>query len=259
MKMQYTRIPWIFFDLDDTLWNFTENSKIALHELYRLSPILRKLFKSEQEYIDIYHAHNSKLWLMYARGEVTTRELKIERWRRTLATKQFEVLTAVCEELDRTYLDILARSSAEMEGSKEILHELTKKVLVGVLSNGFAGTQYNKLKYSGLDKYVTRTIVSEEIGINKPDKRLFDYAISETGATPPYLYIGDNFETDILGALKAGWHTIWINHNDIACPMTDVEMKRQGIDTDLLVGNVKSLKEAYPLINLFIDQSKINR
>ena len=245
------RIPWIFFDLDDTIWNFTENSTIALHKLYEVMPILRKLFPSVDEFIDIYHIHNAEMWQLYGRGEVSTKQLKEERWRRTLATKQFEVLTAVCEELDYKYLDILAQCTAEFEGVKEILDELTKRALLGVLSNGFSGTQYKKLHYSGLEKYITRTIVSEEISINKPNIKIFRYAEDETGSVFPYILVGDNAETDILGALKAGWYAVWINSKGSDFPYSKEYLEKNGIKENQLIGSVRSIKEARPLFEKF--------
>lgn len=237
------RIPWIFFDLDDTIWDFAGNSEVGLRKLYEISPILRKLFKSVDEFIDIYHHHNALMWDYYSQGKVSTKELKVERWRRTLAKRQFEVLTAVCEELDRTYLDILAKGDRKIEGMEEMLGRLTKKSLIAVLSNGFSNTQYKKLGNSGLWKYVTRTIVSEEIGINKPDRRLFEYAVEETGATPPFLMVGDHGSTDIYGAMKAGWKAIWYNPGGKPFPVSEEEMKRDGVDPNLLVGNVRTVKE----------------
>ena len=241
-------MKWIFFDLDDTLWNFSANSAESLKKLYEISPILRKLFPSREEFIDIYHHHNYQLWQMYSRGEVTTSQLKHERWRRTLATRQFEVLTAVCEELERNYLDILARGTEKMEGAEEMLKEITKFSLVGILSNGFTRTQYAKLENSGLWRYVTRVIVSEEIGINKPDKRLFDFAIQETGATQPVLMVGDNFEADVLGAMKAGWKAIWFTSSDNKLPLTREEMIEQNIDPDLFLGVAGDMNELSHLL-----------
>lgn len=240
-------MTWIFFDLDDTIWNFSANSHVSLHKLYDISPILRKLFKSVDEFIDIYHANNSLMWDLYSRGEVTTAQLKLERWRRTLATRQFEVLTAVCEELERNYLDILAEGKEMFPGVIEMMEVLSKKYLLGVISNGFTKTQYKKLQNSGLWKYITRTVVSEEIGINKPDKRLFDYAVEETGATAPLLMVGDHPLTDVLGAMKAGWHAIWFNPSGMPFPLCDEDLRRQGVDPCLLVATVSdmaSLQEA---------------
>lgn len=253
-KNLWKPVNWIFFDLDDTLWNFTANSAVSLRKLYEISPILKKLFKSIDEFIDIYHHNNTLMWEYYSQGKVSTAQLKVERWRRTLATRQFEVLTAVCEELDRNYLDILAQEKTMIPGVEEMLGRLTKKFLIAVLSNGFQKTQYKKLHYSGLEKYVTRTIVSEEIEVNKPNPEIFNYAISETGAFRPYLMVGDNAETDIFGAMKAGWHAIWYNPNGKPFPFSEEEVKAQGIDPSLLVSQVKDIKELEKEIYRFFSQ-----
>lgn len=247
------RFPWIFFDLDDTIWNFTANSRVALNTLYDISPILRKLFKTVEEFIDIYHSYNSYLWLLYGRGEITTSQLKIERWRRTLATRQFEVLTAVCEELETTYLDILAACEERVEDVDEILSYIAEKAMIGVLSNGFSSTQYKKIRNSGLDRYINRMVVSEELGINKPDKRLFDFAEQATGGLRPFLMVGDNPETDILGAMKAGWYAVWINPSQKDLPFSDDFLKKEDINSSLFLGNVATLKEALAPIDNFIN------
>ncbi|MCH5228885.1 MAG: YjjG family noncanonical pyrimidine nucleotidase [Muribaculaceae bacterium] len=252
----FDRIPWIFFDLDDTLWNFTENSEDSLHKLYGISPILRKLFPDFKEFIEIYHNNNSLMWDLYSQGKVTTSELKNERWRRTLATRQFEVLTAVCEELDRNYLEILAQGQAKIKGVEEMLSELVKNSLIAVLSNGFSTTQYKKLHYSGLEKYVTRTIVSEEIGINKPAKPIFEYAVSETGAQSPFLMVGDNLDSDILGAINAGWYAIWYNPLKKEFPYAPEFFRLNNLDPKLFLANVSSIEELKKAIKEFLIKNK---
>ena len=194
------------------------------------------------------------MWDYYAKGEVTTPQLKVERWRRTLATKQFEVLTAVCEELDRNYLNILAQEREMIPGVTEMLQILSKKFLIGILSNGFSQTQYQKLYYSGLQQFVTRTIVSEEIGINKPDPKIFEYAISETGADKPYLMVGDNAVTDILGAMNAGWHAIWFNPTGKTLPFSKKEIIDKGINPDLFVATVGDMPSLESTITSFFQK-----
>lgn len=243
-------MKWIFFDLDDTLWNFTANSAVSLRKLYEISPILRKFFKDVDEFISIYHHHNAILWQLYAQGKVTTRELKLERWRRTLATHTFEVLTAVCEELERNYLDILAEGQEKIEGVFEMLENLSNNYLIGVLSNGFTKTQYKKLRFSGLDRYITRIIVSEEIGVNKPDSRLFEYAVRETGATAPLLMVGDNPEVDVFGAMKAGWYAVWYNPSGKEFPYSREQLIEEGINPDLYLGSIENYKLPLPLPSL---------
>lgn len=236
-------MKWIFFDLDDTIWNFSENSTKSLHKVYALSPILRKLFKTVEEFIEIYHRNNFLMWELLSQGRIDSKQLKVERWRTTLATRQFEVLTAVCEELDTTYLDLLAKEKEMIPGVEDILTRVSKEYLIGVLSNGFADTQYKKLRNSGLDKFVTRTIVSEEIGINKPDKRLFEYAMEETGATGRILMVGDNPISDIYGALRAGWYAIWYNPKGKELPYSTEDLKKEGINPELLFADVRNIDE----------------
>ncbi|MBO4380143.1 MAG: HAD family hydrolase, partial [Muribaculaceae bacterium] len=73
--------------------------------------------------------------------------------------------------------------------------------------NGFSGVQERKLKNAGLK--VDVVVLSDEIDINKPDRRLFDYALQKSGATAEEsLMVGDNPLTDIAGAIKAGWRSI---------------------------------------------------
>ena len=58
-------------------------------------------------------------------------------------------------------------------------------------------------------------VISDEIGIQKPDPRIFRYAEQATGATTDStLMIGDNPTNDIQGALNAGWHAIYFDRKD---------------------------------------------
>lgn len=247
-------VPWIFFDLDDTIWNFSANSLLSLEKLYQISPILRKLFPDKKDFFDIYHANNYLMWDLYSKGEVTTSQLKLERWRRTLASRQFEVLTAVCEELERNYLDILAKEKEVFPGMSEMLARLSKRFMLAILSNGFTKTQYMKLHYSGLEKYITRTIVSEEIGINKPSPELFNYAVAETGALPPLLMVGDHPETDVIGAMKSGWYAILCNFHGKSTNITPEELVSTGIDPNLYIGEAKTVAELENLIEEFFER-----
>lgn len=231
---------WIFFDLDDTLFDFSSASLISLKRLWDEIPEIHRRFDTAETFIDEYHVHNKRMWELHESGQITADFLKPERFRLTIVPESNDEETVNrMRSINDRYLWHLGESNAPMEGAKELLEELSKKCLIGVLTNGFTEVQYRKLRSTGLDRYIQRMVISDEIGIQKPDVRIFRYAERATGASPTStIMIGDNPDNDIQGALHAGWKAIYY----------DSKGKEFESDSKLFIGKTTNLID---IINMF--------
>ncbi|MCM1254744.1 MAG: YjjG family noncanonical pyrimidine nucleotidase [Duncaniella sp.] len=212
-EVNYGDVRWVWLDLDDTLMDFRANSRESLRIIYNQCQLDRYISTIE-EWIESYETHNHSLWDRYSRQEITQDFLRVDRFFTPLRPgwngKENE-LKEFSRQLDSIYLDILARQTVMIPGAFELLRHLrAHKYNIGVLSNGFNHVQHAKLHNSGLDKMIDLLVLSDDIGINKPDTRLYHHAMRQAGETSSWqhLMIGDNLNTDIRGAIDSGWHAI---------------------------------------------------
>lgn len=209
--------PWIWFDLDDTLWDFRGNSLIALDDVYRHFD-LGRLWPHSTLWFDVYHRVNDELWQAYSRGEIQRDYLRMELFRRPLVSAGCTDAEArrLSTLMDSYYLGLLARMGTTVDGALPLLRRVHPSYNIGVLSNGFAEVQYGKMDSAALTPLIDCVVLSDEIEVNKPDSRIFDHACAKAHTCPEMcLMIGDNPDTDIAGAVGAGWKAIYF------CPRAD--------------------------------------
>lgn len=206
-------IEVVWLDLDDTLIDFHTNSRHALQRLRDREEPLQRLFPTTDAWIETYEFHNQNLWRLYGSGEISRSYLRMERFRRPLTDAGMgeDEATELSARYDTEYLDLLAMERALVDGSIDLLRYLRDRgVRIGCLSNGFSDVQFRKLRNCGLEEWFDIVVLSDDIGINKPDRRLFDHAMERSGSSDPsaHLMIGDNAVSDIGGAIAAGWEAI---------------------------------------------------
>ena len=203
----------LFIDFDDTLYDTHGNSVIALRELFDALH-LEQWFTDAQVFYDRYWEANIDLWTRYSRGEITRDYLIVERFRRPFSYGEgLEPTAQYCLEASDLFLDLCSSKPGLVEGARELMDYLkTKGYRLHMCSNGFHEVQYRKLRSCGLHNHFDTIVLSEDAGINKPSPLFFDYAIQKTGAQKETtLMIGDNFQTDILGAKRYGLDTAYFN------------------------------------------------
>ena len=200
----------LFFDLDNTLWAFSENAGDTFREVYALHR-LDRFFESFEQFFSIYQEENLRLWRCYEKGDITKDELNYRRFRHPLQVAGVGDLS-LADRYSADFFRIIRTKKKLMPHTLEILDYLYPHYNLFILSNGFRELQCAKMHSGGIDKYFQKVILSDDIGINKPNRGLFDYALQMTGSSKEEaLMIGDNFDVDVAGACHAGMAQVYYN------------------------------------------------
>lgn len=201
----------VLIDLDDTLWDTRSNNRQSLRELYTALN-WGQYFVSFEDFEALYLPINVHLWEEFGRGKVSKRELSIERLRRPLSG-YLELSDEQWLRINDEFMELVRQKRGLCPGALETLSYLHQHYEVVIVSNGFGSVQYSKLRDTGLSDYVDRVVLSEDVGINKPDRRIFEYALSLGAGFAPSeaVMVGDSWTADIIGASNAEIPSIWYN------------------------------------------------
>ena len=205
-----TKYRNLFIDLDDTVYDFSAASRESFLETY-VQLRYERFFDSFEHYMSIYEPYNLELWRIYGEGKITKDELNRRRYSHPL-----EVVGVNDPQLAATFcsqaLGLIPTKGPLMPGAIELLEYLQPKYNMYILSNGFKELQSRKMQTAGIDKYFDALILSDDIGVNKPHRKLYEHAMQTTASTPQEsLMIGDMFDTDIIGAANFGIDSIYYN------------------------------------------------
>jgi len=201
-------IKHIFFDLDHTLWDFEVNSEKAYAVCFKLHDIKLDF----QDFMSKYRPINLNYWKLYREEKVTKKDLKYGRLKDTFEAMNYSLSDDLLCQIAEDYLVHLPKFNQLFEGTFEVLDYLVEKYTLHIITNGFQEIQSHKMKQSGLEKYFDQFITSESVGVNKPNPRVFQYALKMAKAEAhESMMIGDNFEADIEGAINVGMQAIHFN------------------------------------------------
>lgn len=217
MKKQYKHI---FFDLDNTLWDFKKNSYHAMHEAFKRH--INNGHIDYKKFFEVYSLHNRVLWKEYRNQVVPKSELVWLRFQKTF--DELEVRNVSAAEMNVTYLEKMPEQTALLPDAEKVLHYLKAKGYnLSIISNGFREVQFKKLENTGLLYYFTKVFLSEDVKVPKPGAAIFKYAVKSVNAKKAEsIMIGDDWETDVQGALKFGIDAVYLNRNDGADAVPEI-------------------------------------
>ncbi len=196
--MNYTTI---FLDMDRTIFDFDTAEKDSFFRAYEdhIAPCSEEIYKK-------YQKINSFYWKEFERGTVDIKNLKKMRF-----DDLFKDLgiSFSGEKFNDYYITNLSCSPQLYDGAKELCQYLKSKYKVIILTNGIAKNQKNRLKLSGIDTLSDGVVISEEVGVAKPDEKIFQTAMDISGEKDKekIIMIGDDLSADIKGASDFGIDT----------------------------------------------------
>lgn len=144
-------------------------------------------------------------------GRITKETLRAKRFHQTFIQLGVHP-ERVPLEFEDDYVRISPMKKNLFAGSERVLGYLQNKYTLHIISNGFKETTLTKMDLCNLNPYFSNVIISEDVGVNKPDKAIFEYALQKAGAEKhESIMIGDSIEADIRGAQDYGIKAIFFN------------------------------------------------
>jgi HAD superfamily hydrolase (TIGR01509 family) len=213
-------IKAIFFDLDDTLFDRVSAHRQAIDEIVGRFPELFQglphgaAFRAWEE--------SDRLAMLDFNSGAPSQGLRDKISRRFL--NLLGLPEEFAGEITAAYVEVYPRLARPVPGGPELVRRLSQQISVGVITNGLPDVQYRKLAALGILELLKCTVLSEEIGIRKPDPRIFQHAANLIGVPPPNcFYVGDAYLQDIVGARAAGMVTCWLNRSGARLSTPDPE------------------------------------
>ncbi len=157
------------------------------------------------------------MWREFERGETDQAALRVERFRRLAVELGLEGLPL--EQVSSFYLQALSGQSQLLPGALELVQGLAAEFPLALITNGIASVQERRFAASPITPLFQVIVISEKVGIAKPDPRIFAPALEAIGVSAPdVLYVGDSVTSDMAAARNAGMDFCWLNPGGAPAP-----------------------------------------
>ncbi len=205
----------VLFDLDDTLFDHRTSARAALSDVHRqhAPAVAFAAFETQHTH------HLEELHADVLAGRLSIDDARRERFRRLFADVGVAVDDAAVDRIAAAYRSGYVAARRVVDGAAALLAAVKPHARIAIVSNNLLDEQRDKLHFCGLMPLVDELVVSEEVGISKPDRGIFDETLRRlaVGASDAVMF-GDSWAADIFGAVNAGIRAVWFNPRRRARP-----------------------------------------
>ncbi|MCG8373433.1 MAG: HAD-IA family hydrolase [Balneolales bacterium] len=201
---------FVYFDLDDTLLDHKKAEQNGLADVHQHFVDFEEIPLAKL--IDTYHHINKGLWEEYGRGEIDRHILHRRRFEETFI--ELGINPDLYVEAGKVYMNYYRNHWEWVKGARQVYENIADKFPVGIITNGFAETQWMKINQFGFKETTRQIVISEEVGVMKPHPKIFDYATKLADVKrEKILYVGDSYTSDVQGGKAANWMVAWFTSN----------------------------------------------
>ena len=200
---------WLLFDADGTIFDFDRAEAQALQ--LTLAQASDRLGPEELAvYRQAFKRINGDLWRLFEDGGISQNTLKVARFAQLVDETG---LHGDPQAMSAMYLANLALNSDLLPGAESVLETLAGRYQMAIITNGLKAVQRPRFGRATIIAHFTAIIISDEVGVAKPDPRIFDAAFDEMDQPKreEVLIIGDSLTSDIAGGFNYGIDTCWYN------------------------------------------------
>ena len=199
------QIKNVLLDLDNTILDFDTAERAAITKTLRTLGI-----EPTDAIAKRYSEINLMFWEKLERGEINRRQTLVGRFAALFEELGVSVEAGLAED---TYENLLCIGHYFVPGAEQLLESLYGKYSLYICSNGSKKVQDSRIASSGIARYFDGIFISEEMGLNKPDKRYFEACFVQIPdfAKENSIMVGDSLTSDIKGARNAGLRSVWFN------------------------------------------------
>ncbi len=201
-------------DADNTLFDYDRAETEALDEtLAQALPLVPR-----EQARATYRAINAGYWKRFEHGDVSLAALRVGRFADLLKDLDQAGDAAI---LSDGYVTRLSQKAYFLPDADKVVRALSRRADLCLVTNGISIVQRGRLSRAGIADCFSAVLISEELGLAKPDRRFFEAACNALSLPPSdLLCVGDTPAADILGARAAGIDACWYAPSGASWPLS---------------------------------------
>jgi 2-haloacid dehalogenase len=206
------RCSWLILDADGTLLDFAAAERWALeHTPEDLGLNVPPAFEAT------YASVNAELWSAFEQGQIGARDVRTRRFKEVFRRLRLE---GDPDTFSESFLQNIIHGSTFMHGAERLLARLHGCIGLVLMTNGFSDVQRARIDRLGMGTVFDHVIISEEVGVAKPQRAIFDLALERIGQPDrnSVMIVGDSLASDIQGGINSGLNACWFNPKRQVCP-----------------------------------------